>query len=339
MSKTKQQSKIDIENLIIKEFGEVLTSADYVKTLRSKIIPVTPKLNIILGGGIPDGSFVIISGPPKGGKSSLSLQIAGNAQKIPSDHGDRCVYYFDIEGRIKYRDLSGNKNLNLNEDRFKLIQSKSGNILTGDKFIDIAEKLINTRPGCVFILDSLSGICTQGRQEGNIGDRVRDDAPLLLSNFCKRISQVIAINQSIIIGITHRIANQGTGHQKWIEASGTKIQYQGDVKLACKYFRPWTTTDDVQIGQEVMWECVFSALGAPGKETNSWLKYGEGFDETQELIDLGIDLGFITKGGAWFSFGENKLQGMDKLRGFLIENNESFNKLKEQIMSIINVSK
>lgn len=333
----KEDNIIEVERLIIKEFGDVLTSADYVKSLRNIIIPVTPKLNMILGGGVPEGTFMIISGPPKLGKSQMSLQIAGNAQKILSTSGDRKVYYFDIEGRIKYRDLQGNKNLDLHPDKFTLIQSKEGNILTGDKFIDIAEKLINTRPGCVFILDSLSSICTQSRQDGNIGDRVRDDAPLLLSNFCKRISQVIAINKSIIIGITHRIANQGQGHAKWVEASGTKIQYQGDCKLVGQYFKAWQTADGNPIGQEVFWQCAFSGLGPPGKETNSWLKFGEGFDEVQELIDIGSDTGIIQKGGSWYTFEDIKVQGAEKLRLELVSNKEKYNSLKKQVDAIYKV--
>jgi len=86
MAKKKEDSdKSSIEDAIIKEFGNIITTAEHVKNLRNKIIPITPKLDIAMGGGLQEGTFTILTGPPKVGKSSLSLQIAANAQKIDSD--------------------------------------------------------------------------------------------------------------------------------------------------------------------------------------------------------------------------------------------------------------
>lgn len=261
--------------------------------------------------------------------SSLSLQIAASAQQLPGKH-KREVFYFDIEGRIKYKDLIGNIKLDLADDKFKLIQSKPGNILTGDQFIDLAEKLVHAKPGCIFILDSLSAICTKGKQEADIKDRYRDDANLLLSSFCKRISQVVAINQSIIIGICHLIADPGPSRSQWTEAGGNKIKYAADVKIMGTYFQPWEVNKTI-IGQITHWKIDKSALGPPFGEVSSYIRYGYGFDDHTEILDLACDIGIIKKSGAWFSYKDLKFQGLENLRSGILETPDIFNEIKKQI--------
>lgn len=338
MAKNKIPS--NIEESIIKDFGEVIDTANFLSERRNKIINVSPNLDVALGGGIPEGSFVLIAGKHSLGKSSLALQIAANAQAIDSDYGPRDVYYFDIEGRLKTRDLKGQPKLDISPERFKIICSKEGSILTGDSFLDIGEKLINSKRGCVFIFDSFSAICTAGRMESKMGDRYRDDAPLLLSNFCKRISQVIPVNKSIVIGINHIIANQGMGHKTWLEASGQKVQYQADVKLVGQYFKPWEQGSEGNlVGNQIYWAIEKTALGMPPSEVQSWLRFGYGFDEYKEIVDLGIGCGSIFRSGAWCSlvdtekYGEIKVQGIDNLRDELFNNPKVFNELKKEVMS------
>jgi recombination protein RecA len=331
MVKEKKEKKIiSIDDLILKDFKECITNADYLKDLRSEIISISPKFDIGLGGGIPFGSFCLVSGKPGQGKSSLSLHIAAQAQIY---YPETCVWYFDIEGRIKYKDLIGNKKLNLNEDKFKLVQSKPGRILTGDEFIDLGEKLINAKQKCVFIFDSFSAISTKARQDADIKDRFRDDANLLLSSFCKRISQVIPINQNILIGICHLIADPGPSRSQWTEAGGNKIKYAADVKIMGTYFQPWDVSETI-IGQITHWKIDKSALGPPFGEITSYIRYGHGFDEYQEIIEVAIDIGIVNKAGAWISYQENKLHGLEKFREFLIQNPEIYKILKEQIESL-----
>lgn len=292
-----------IEEDIIKKFGDIISNANNIKESREKIISVSPKINLILGGGIPEGTMTILTGPPGVGKSLTALHIAGNAQREPSKYGERPIFYFDIEARLKYRDLEGNKNLDLS--KIKIIKSEPGNILFAEKFIDIAEQLINSIPGGVFIFDSFSALCTEARLTSDVTSRYRDDTPLLLSGFCKRIAQTIAVNRSIIIGITHMIANQSPmSRSPWMEASGRKLQYQADVKLNASHSSPWLVKDE-QIGQEVNWVCTKCPIKGPGNKTSSWIKYGKGIDTNRELLDLAIDIGLIRKKGAFYRLDYN----------------------------------
>ncbi len=335
--------KIDtIEDKILGEFGKkILINGQSIVDSKSIIIPVSPKIDLSLGGGIPEGSFVIISGPPKAGKTITCLDFAATAQRIEyacsiGRKEGRHVYYDNVEGRIKSRDFVGIKHLD--PKRLTVIESVPGKILTGEDHISIMERLINDRPGDIFIIDSFSALCTAGEMTANIGDRYRADAPVLLAHFCRRISNVVPINKSIVMGVTHIIANQGGGVSKWTEASGRKIQYQTDVKLKATHFVPWKS-GETQIGQEIHWRCETSALGPPGIKSISKFRYGHGLDKEAEVLDLAVDLGIITKSGSWYILpNDEKFQGLDKTAEALRENPTLFidlNKQTREMMGIV----
>ena len=135
------------------------------------------------------------------------------------------------------------------------------------------------------------------------------------------------------------------GYSEWKEKSGQAIGYQGDIKLRAKFHKPWKLTDDSNpIGQEVEWHAQWSALSAPGGETTSYIRYGQGIDKYMELAKVGEDLGLIDKKGAWYTLsfmGEEakKFQGLEKIRTFLSENIEVYTKLDKEIKDMLGFKK
>lgn len=335
------------EDLIKKKFGDVIVSGNYVISRPKQIVSVSPMFDAMLGGGIPFGSFVIPTGPAKAGKTSFSLDMAGSALGVPTDFSEpRHLYFFSIEGRLQPRDLKGITGLApYLEDRVHVIESKPGNILSAEKFLDIGETLINNKPGSIFIFDSFSQLCSQQGMDKEWDSKAyRDNVPAYLSQFCKRISNVIPINQSIVVGITHQIANTGFGFSSWAEASGNKIQYAVDVKLKANFAQPWKD-GETKIGQDVNWECFCSPLHNGPTETKcvSKLRYGEGIDKRTELINVCVDLGIIKKGGAWYTITdetetEHKFQGVEKGRELLLQNPATYNFLNTQYREMMGLS-
>jgi recombination protein RecA len=331
-----------VEDVILKEFGKgALSHGQSILDAENKIIPVSPALDLILGGGIPEGSFVVFTGPPKVGKTSSALDFAATAQQLEyaCDIGrkeGRHVYYSSVEGRLKKRDLEGIKHLDLDPKNFTIIKSFPGHILSGEQFIDINERLINDKPGDIFIIDSFSALCTAGEMKAEIGDRYRADAPLLLARFCRRISNVIPVNKSIVIGITHIISDQSRSMAQWSEASGQKLKYQSDVKLRATHFKAWNS-GEVQIGQEIHWNCETAALNTPpGGKCVSKFRYGYGLDKAAELIVMAVDLGLVTKGGAWYKFPDGQRgQGIDKSAELLRNDSKLYDDLNGKIREML----
>lgn len=334
-----------IKQDVVKNFGsDIILSANTIVDRESVIIPVSPAIDTVLGGGIPEGSFVIFTGQPKCGKTTTSLDFAATAQK-PEYQGNlknpRHVYYLNIEGRLKKRDLEGIQGLDL--DRFDVIGSQQGKILHAEEYLQIAERIINEEPGCVLIIDSYSALCTEAEITSDMSKMQRADGAKLLAKFCRKVANVIPVNQCIVIGITHLMGNPGYGNVEWKEKSGQSVAYQTDIKLKAKMFKSWSATaDGPQIGQEVDWQVLCSALGPPGGVTKSFIRYGYGIDKPMELLNLCIDLGIISKGGSWYTItteeDKPKMQGTEKLRQYILDNPEAYDRLYKEFKNTMGLS-
>ena len=327
------KSASSLEDRLLEQYGEgVIVTGEYITEYPQVVVPVSPQLDLMLNGGIPFGSFVIPTGPPKVGKTSLTLDIAATAVNIPTEFDNpREIYYFKVEGRLPPRDLTGIHHLRPHvQDKVHVIQSRRGKILNAQDYLDIAEQYINEKPGCVFIMDSMSQLCSADRREKDWhdGKAFRDDVPTLLANFCKRISQVIPINDSLFFGITHQIANTGFGFSSWAEASGTKVQYQVDVKLKATHNKPWKEKEDSlsKKGIEVHWECYAAPLqnGESVEKTPSKFRFGHGVDKHAELLPIACDLDLVESKGAWYTIGDSKIQGYNNaVAAFSAKENET----------------
>jgi recombination protein RecA len=330
---------------VTKQFGdEIISSGNALVDKKVLTIPVSPSLDIVLGGGIPEGSFVVLTGQPKCGKTTSSLDFAATAQKLDYAHSTfkngREVYYLNIEGRLKKRDLEGIPGLDL--ARFHIIGSQQGKILHAEEYLQIAEKIINEIPGSVLIIDSYSALCTEAEITSEMDKMQRADGAKLLAKFCRKVANVIPVNKNIVIGITHLMGNPTGYGAEFKEKSGQAIAYQTDIKLRAKTFRPWTVgTEGSQIGQEIEWQVICSALGPPGGNITSYIRYGQGIDRQTEVINLASDLGIIHKGGAWYTItsleDKPKFQGVEKVRNYLMENNDVYEKLYSQVKETMGI--
>jgi RecA/RadA recombinase len=276
--------------------------------------------------------------------TTTSLDFCATAQKAEYAYGSfkegREVYYLNIEGRLKKRDLEGIPGLNL--DKFHVIGSQEGKILHAEEYLQIGERIINEVPGSVVIIDSYSALCTEAEITSDMDKMQRADGAKLLAKFCRKVSNVIPVNKNIVIGITHQMGNPGMGHSEWKEKSGQAIAYQTDIKLKAKFFTPWVLgADSAQIGQEIQWQVVCSALGPPGGTITSYIRYGHGIDKYTELVSLASDIGLINKAGAWYTItgveGKPKFQGTEKVRAYLLEHKDVYETLWSSVKETMGI--
>lgn len=338
----KKKANLSSDEAIRKAFGKVVSKgSELIERKRDKkTLSVSPAMDLALNGGLVEGSWTIVSGNPKTGKTTTCLQICKNAQDE-----DRPVIYVDGESRLKAYNLDGIKDLDL--DRIEIIHSpEEGEALAAEDFLSIAESKLRDpeNRGAVCIIDSCSSLIPRSELEDDVSASIRGSLPKLLSHWTKRNSQYITNNNIILVIITHYITNtSGYGKIK-IPDCGVKIQYQADTRIDVKKIEPWDEAG-TKIGQIIHWEVNCSSAGASGTGCESYLKYGKGIDKEKEVIELAESFGIIDKSGAWYSvphlegqdgFDEApKFQGQAKLYDFLVENPAIYKDVEGQVKEML----
>ena len=322
---------------IIKAFGDCLLDARMILENPPPLISVTPKLDIALGGGVPEGSLFIMTGPEKVGKTVHALQFAKNSQdvQVPKDEA-RKVWYANIEGRLKKRDIEGILGLDYSTDKFEIVGSTKGNILSGEKYLGILDNIIHSKPHSVAIVDSFSALCSEAELTSNIEDQQVAAMNRFIAKFTRRFANVLPINRVTLVGITHLMANInkfGRGKAK-VEKSGNALKYAQDVKLWATHRTP-LLQGETQIGQEVHWVVENSAIGPPGQKCSTYIKYGRGIWNEREVAELAKDFGLV-EGSTWLKLPSGKkVQGMNNFAIYLEENPEAYKDLRSQVFELV----
>mgnify|MGYP002639762872 FL=1 len=342
MAKEKKKVDLSTDKAIQKVFGKVVSKGSELIQAKKDLKPisVSPAIDLALNGGLLEGSWTIISGDPKTGKSTTCLQVCKNAQ----DEG-RPVIYIDGESRLKAYNLVGIEGLDL--DKIQIIHSPDdGEPLAAEDFLDIAESLMK-RPentGAVCVVDSCSSLVPRAELEESASASLRASLPKLLSHWIKKNTQTVVKNKIALLIITHYITNtSGYGKVK-IPDCGVMVQYQADTRLDIAKIEPWEENNK-KIGQLVHWKVSCSSMGASGSECISYIKYNKGIDKEKEVIELAESFGIIDKAGAWYSipFLEGsedfveapKFQGQAKIYDFLVERKDIFSSVKSKVQEML----
>ena len=347
---------------IIKDYSEIIRSGtDVLEEKKNyKIISVSPAIDIALGGGIREGSWLTLTGDPKSGKTTTAMQIAANCQKE-----GRPIIYLDAEGRLKDMNFEV---ADLDPAKMEVIAPED-KPLPAEDFLDVAYKMLSHPDyyGAVLIIDSISSLIPKKELDSDFSPG-RAGLPKILSIFTKKIGQLLPSQHGLVIAITHYIANTAGFGKAKLADGGNKIQYQADTRMEIagggekvSAVSPWLNSSGDRIGQVVNWRIICSSMGAPGGQVQSHLRYGHGIDKTQEILMLSCDLGLIDKAGAWFTCSfmnmfkdlakeinpdldvedeealvkAFKFQGQDKLYNFLNSNPKIVDILEASVKSML----
>jgi recombination protein RecA len=268
-------------------------------------------LDIALGvGGLPRGRVVEIYGPESSGKTTLTLQVIAEMQKI----GGTCAFV-DAEHAL---DIQYAQKLGVNLQELLISQPD-----TGEQALEIVDSL--TRSGAVdlIVIDSVAALTPKAELEGEMGDSLPGLQARLMSQALRKLTatikkancMVIFINQiRMKIGVMFGSPETTTG--------GNALKFYASVRLDIRRIGSIKKGDEI-IGNETRVKVVKNKVASPFKTAEFDILYGEGISRLGEVLDLGVAGHIVEKAGAWYAFNGEKIgQGRDNSREFLKENPE-----------------
>jgi len=281
-------------------------------------------LDIALGvGGLPRGRVVEIYGPESSGKTTLTLQVIAEMQKI----GGTCAFV-DAEHAL---DIQYAQKLGVNLQELLISQPD-----TGEQALEIVDSLVRSGAVDLIVIDSVAALTPKAELEGEMGDSLPGLQARLMSQALRKLTatikkancMVIFINQiRMKIGVMFGSPETTTG--------GNALKFYASVRLDIRRIGSIKKGDEV-IGNETRVKVVKNKVASPFKTAEFDILYGEGISRLGEVLDLGVAGHIVEKAGAWYAFNGEKIgQGRDNSREFLKENPdlaiEIENKVRESL--------
>lgn len=321
-----------IEKQIIKDYGDIFIDSKGVLELRGPIIPTTLSLDIALNGGILEGTVVSMAGNPAAGKTTMSLTIAAEAQKL-----GKKIYYIDVEGRLQPELLATIKGLDV--DDVRIIHSIKERFLTAEDYLNIITKLISSEENVFIILDSVAALCAEAAYSTQMGEsKQMMGIPTLMYNTLRKAAQTLPAMKSNLILITHVQANPSP-YGGPTEMGGNAIKFLASTRISCLSSSE-VPKDGDKIGRESKFRIYKSSLGPGTGEAMFYIRYGHGYDREADIVTVAEEMGFLSKTGSWYSMTldndpEIKVQGKEKLIEHLRNNPKDAAKLEQSIRQLV----
>ncbi len=277
-------------------------------------------LDAALGiGGLPRGRVVEIYGPEASGKTTLTLQVVAEAQKLGGT-----AAFVDAEHAL---DPTYAEKLGVNVDELLVSQPD-----TGEQAMEITDMLVRSGAVDVVVIDSVAALTPKAEIEGEMGDSHMGLQARLMSQALRKLAanikrsntMVIFINQiRMKIGVMFGSPETTTG--------GTALKFYASVRLDIRRIGAIKKGDEV-IGNQTRVKVVKNKVSPPFKMAEFEILYGEGISREGEIIEPGVAQGIIDKAGSWYSYKEDRIgQGKENVREFLKTHPEASAEIEQQI--------
>ncbi len=267
-------------------------------------------------GGFPRGRVIEIYGPESGGKTTLTLQVIAEAQKLGGQ-----AAFIDAEHAL---DPSYARKLGVDVDNLLVSQPDHG-----EQALEIAETLIRSGGVDVVVIDSVAALVPKAELEGDMGDPSMGLQARLMSQALRKLTAIVSKSRTCLIFINQIREKIGVmfGNPE-TTTGGRALKFYASMRVDIRRIQAIKDGDRV-VGSRTRAKIVKNKVAAPFREAEFDILYGEGISREGDLIDLGVDKGILEKSGTWISFaGERMGQGRDNARVFLKENADVREKLE-----------
>jgi recombination protein RecA len=281
-------------------------------------------LDVALGiGGLPRGRIVEIYGPESSGKTTLTLQVIAQCQRIGGT-----AAFIDAEHAL---DPAYAGRLGVNVDELLISQPD-----TGEQALEIADMLVRSSAVDVVIIDSVAALTPKAEIEGEMGDSHMGLQARLMSQALRKLTANIKRSNTLVIFINQIRMKIGImfGNPE-TTTGGNALKFYASVRLDIRRIGNVKNGDEV-VGSETRVKVVKNKVAPPFKQAEFEIFYNQGISREGEIIEMGVQQGLIDKAGAWFSYKGTKIgQGKDNTRNYLKEHPEITDEVDAQLRKLL----
>ncbi len=280
-------------------------------------------LDIALGvGGLPRGRVVEIYGPESSGKTTLTLSVIAQMQRMGGT-----AAFIDAEHAL---DAQYARKLGVNVDELLISQPDNG-----EQALEIADMLVRSGSVDIVVVDSVAALTPKAEIEGEMGEPQMGLQARLMSQALRKLTANIKRSNTLVIFINQIRMKIGVmfGNPE-TTTGGNALKFYASVRLDIRRIGSIKKGDEV-IGSETRVKVVKNKVAPPFRQADFDILYGEGISRQREVVDLGVLYKVVEKSGAWYSYGGDRIgQGKDNCRDYLKEHAD----LAAQIESKIRVA-
>ena len=277
-------------------------------------------LDIALGvGGLPRGRVVEIYGPESSGKTTLTLQVIAEMQKL----GGTCAF-IDAEHAL---DPQYAQKLGVHLDELLISQPD-----TGEQALEIADALVRSGSVDMIVIDSVAALTPRAEIEGEMGDSLPGLQARLMSQALRKLTGTIKRTNCLVIFINQIRMKIGVmfGNPE-TTTGGNALKFYASVRLDIRRTGSIKKGEEV-IGSETRVKVVKNKVAPPFKQASFDILYGEGISREGEILDLGAESGVVEKSGAWYSYSGDRIgQGKDNSREYLKEHPDTALEIENRV--------
>jgi recombination protein RecA len=270
-------------------------------------------------GGFPRGRVIEIYGPESGGKTTMTLHVIAEAQKLGGQ-----AAFIDAEHAL---DPVYARKLGVDVDNLLVSQPDNG-----EQALEIAEALIRSSGVDIVVVDSVAALVPKAELEGEMGDPQMGLQARLMSQALRKLTGIVAKSRTSLIFINQIREKIGVmfGNPE-TTTGGRALKFYASMRVDIRRIQAIKEGDKV-VGSRTRAKIVKNKVAAPFREAEFDIIYGEGISREGDLIDLGVDKGILEKSGTWISFGSERMgQGRENARTFLKENRDIRDKLENAL--------
>ncbi len=267
-------------------------------------------------GGFPRGRVIEIYGPESGGKTTMTLHVIAEAQKLGGQ-----AAFIDAEHAL---DPVYARKLGVDVDNLLVSQPDNG-----EQALEIAETLIRSGGVDIVVVDSVAALVPKAELEGDMGDPQMGLQARLMSQALRKLTGIVSKSRTCLIFINQIREKIGVmfGNPE-TTTGGRALKFYASMRVDIRRIQAIKEGDKV-VGSRTRAKVVKNKVAAPFREAEFDIVYGEGISREGDLIDLGVDKGVLEKSGTWISFGGERMgQGRENARVFLKENKDIRDKLE-----------